>query len=76
MSEQTYDFSTLEKEPEALISNQVRSKQKTKYFCRLCGSYSVTLPKAHLRDKHGADYRRTQNKAYTDIIKCLFTECR
>lgn len=73
---QTYDFSTLQKEPEDLQVNHVRSKSGQKYFCRLCGRYDIKLPKAHLRDKHGADYRRTQNKAYGDIIECLFTRCQ
>jgi len=73
---QIYDMSTMVKEPEALIGCQTRGKHKTTYFCRLCRSYSVNNPKAHLRDKHNADYKTTQNKAYTDIIKCLFTECR
>jgi hypothetical protein len=72
---QLYDMSQFEKEPEALIGCQTRGKHKTLYFCRLCGSYTVPNPKVHLRDKHGADYRRTQNKAYTDIIKCLFSRC-
>lgn len=74
MSEQIYDFTSVIKK-DTPITNHVQQKQKTKYFCRLCGSYSVSLPKAHLRDKHGADYKRTQNKAYDDIIKCLFTRC-
>ena len=72
---QLYDMSIFDKEPEALIGNQVRAKHKTLYFCRLCRKYEINYPKAHLRDYHNVDYRATQNKAYTDIIKCLFTKC-
>ena len=72
MSEITYDFSTLDKPPEEIQINHVSPKKKSTFFCRLCGRYDIKLPKAHLRDKHNADYRRTQNKSYNDIIECLF----
>ena len=72
MSEILYDFSKLDKSPEETLINHVKPKGKSMFFCRLCGRYDIKLPKAHLRDKHGADYRRTQNKSYNDIIDCLF----
>lgn len=71
---QTYDFSQMEAKPIPLISNQVAPKHKIKYFCRLCRRYDIKTPKTHLRDKHNADYKATQNKAYGDIVKVLFSE--
>ena len=59
-------------ELEPLLFNQVRPKHRRTFFCRLCRQYHVRLPKAHLRDKHGADYRATQNKSYKDIIDIIF----
>ena len=57
---------------EPLLINHVRPRHRTTYFCRLCRKSDVSQPKTHLRDYHKADYRASQNKAYTDIIKVLF----
>jgi len=56
------------------LFGHVSPKHQITWFCRLCGSYEVRTPKTHLRDYHNTNYKRTQNKSYKDIIKCLFDE--
>jgi hypothetical protein len=71
---QSYDFSTVETQPETPLINHAKPKHQVTFFCRLCRKSGLKTPKAHLRDYHGADYRATQNKAYKDIIEVLFVE--